>query len=285
MRPFSCPSAKPASPHSLQESSSSRGFPSIALFASAPGHDTFPYPPPLYRAAHGSEGTYLSFSLFAFAPVLGIESFRIYVSDILHPDVQRGVEEPLWLICVFANGSPRVENAGDAPGRVGAHPNGTVAHRYTEYLQIPDPYLVGNTPCPIRSSRLLGLDSKRPQTQQTRIIEATLLATPFTILHPFPQTILTTMRGAHGKIEGRAGLFKLDEDMRVVGMAQTSIQKSWVARRKARVMRHVPKPPPRRGKLAHSISAPGLLPPPNQSMDDFADKDAAEASWTVISVP
>ncbi|KAH6887368.1 hypothetical protein BKA70DRAFT_1235908 [Coprinopsis sp. MPI-PUGE-AT-0042] len=54
------------------------------------------------------------------------------------------------------------------------------------------------------------------QTQQTRLIETTLLATPSATLHPSPQAILATMRGSHGEIEARASLFKLDEDMQVV---------------------------------------------------------------------
>ncbi|KAH6902760.1 hypothetical protein BKA70DRAFT_624197 [Coprinopsis sp. MPI-PUGE-AT-0042] len=46
--------------------------------------------------------------------------------------------------------------------------------------------------------------SQSAQTRKTRIVEGTLPATPSTILHPSP-----------GEIEGRAGLFELDEDMQV----------------------------------------------------------------------
>ncbi|KAH6887383.1 hypothetical protein BKA70DRAFT_74217 [Coprinopsis sp. MPI-PUGE-AT-0042] len=91
---FSFPSAKPASPCSAQESSSSRGFPRIAAFASALGCGTFSYPPPPCRTVYDSHGIDLSFSLFAFAPDTGIKSFGIYVSDIIHPDAQQAVEEP-----------------------------------------------------------------------------------------------------------------------------------------------------------------------------------------------
>ncbi|KAH6902768.1 hypothetical protein BKA70DRAFT_1567298 [Coprinopsis sp. MPI-PUGE-AT-0042] len=114
-----------------------------------------------------------------------------------------------------------------------AHPNGTVVHRYAEYTSINPralpslkralshsilpplvPLIQASSPKTAISS--LMKISLSAQTQQTRIIEATLLATPSTSLNPAPRAILTTMRGSHGEIEGRAVLFKLDEDIQVV---------------------------------------------------------------------
>ncbi|KAH6902918.1 hypothetical protein BKA70DRAFT_1302370, partial [Coprinopsis sp. MPI-PUGE-AT-0042] len=127
MHPFSHPLTKPA-------------YPKIQLVTRFPAYCRLRFGPrPRYLFIPTTTLSCcprLTFSLSAFAPALGIESFRIYVSDILHPDAQRAVEDPRWLICVFANGSPRVENAGYTPERVEVHRNGAVVHRYTEQAHI-----------------------------------------------------------------------------------------------------------------------------------------------------
>ncbi|KAH6902956.1 hypothetical protein BKA70DRAFT_608017 [Coprinopsis sp. MPI-PUGE-AT-0042] len=52
---------------------------------------------------------------------------RIY--SIMHNGQSRN---HAWLIRVSSNGSPRGENAGDAPERVEVHRNGAVVHRYAD---------------------------------------------------------------------------------------------------------------------------------------------------------
>ncbi|KAH6902980.1 hypothetical protein BKA70DRAFT_1302718 [Coprinopsis sp. MPI-PUGE-AT-0042] len=112
MHPFSHPSTKPA-------------YPKVQLVTRFPAY---------CRLRFGPRPRYLFIPTTTLSCSLGIESFRIYVSDILHPDAQRAVEDPRWLICVFANGSPRVENAGYTPERVEAHPNGTVISTNPQHL-------------------------------------------------------------------------------------------------------------------------------------------------------
>ncbi|KAH6902982.1 hypothetical protein BKA70DRAFT_1228145 [Coprinopsis sp. MPI-PUGE-AT-0042] len=100
------------------------------------------------------------------------------------------------------------------------------------------------------------------ETRQACIVrvEGTLLATPPTNLHPSPQAILATMRGSHSETEGRAVLFKQVAIKADGGHSGDEDSEERVARSRTGVMKHATKPPPRPGKLAHSIPAPGLPP-------------------------
>ncbi|KAH6903013.1 hypothetical protein BKA70DRAFT_1433983 [Coprinopsis sp. MPI-PUGE-AT-0042] len=223
MYPFSCPSAKPASPCSTQGSSSSRNLPPIVAFAVAQNCDTFFIPT-----------TTLSYCLrltrirtfllpLPFTPDLEIESFGIFTPSSCTTS-SRGTR----LICVFLmilREEIIREMLRNASKRTQMEPSCTIIRHIYKPPTLSDTRPVSFDPPASSSASSPSFITKdhdlvfvkislSAQTRQTRIVEGTLPATPSTTLRPAPQANFTTMSTRQNPGKGRS--VWIDEDMQVV---------------------------------------------------------------------
>ncbi|KAH6909975.1 hypothetical protein BKA70DRAFT_1561599 [Coprinopsis sp. MPI-PUGE-AT-0042] len=206
---------------------------SPSLFGTKVQHLLFIPPEELEKAdktrvalRYGSHGIELSSSGYAFVPVLGTDSIEMYKREL----------ESGRLVHLSSNGSPRGKSAGDGPRHVKVHPNGKVVYCVTEHTNFLDVYEIVDSPPSLRhiSSHSILPPHLRTSTSSPSHDTAgssstgadphlksvhrggTLMLTPPTSLHPAPQAILATTRGASKNVKGWVSLFRLDEDGRVV---------------------------------------------------------------------